>query len=170
LLKDLDQLVRVHPSVMENEFRITPPAGDIGVKINGTDLIQILQNLAVNGFQCTQQPHRVEIGGEILRVPLNLAEFKDSPNDRLLNVEGMDNTAPLVKLWVRDTGPGIPPEVMPKIFNPYFTTKGPREGTGLGLSIVHRLIKEGNGALHVHTRTGEGTTFTIYLPGAELAK
>jgi signal transduction histidine kinase len=105
-----------------------------------------------------------------LRAPLNLAEFKDGPNDRLLNVESLDNTAPLVKLWVRDTGPGIPPEVMPKIFRPYFTTKGLREGTGLGLNIVHRLIKEGNGALHVHTRSGKGTTFTIYLPGAELAK
>jgi K+-sensing histidine kinase KdpD len=60
----------------------------------------------------------------------------------------MDNTAPLVKFWVRDTGPGIPPEVLPKIFQPYFTTKGPRQGTGLGLNIVQRLIKEGNGALH----------------------
>jgi two-component system, sensor histidine kinase and response regulator len=170
LLKDLDQLVRVHPSVMENKFSVTPPGGDIAVKINGTDLIQILQNLTVNAFQCTRLIHRVEIGGEILRAPLNLTEFKDGPNDRLLNVESLDNTAPLVKLWVRDTGPGIPPEVMPKIFKPYFTTKGPREGTGLGLSIVHRLIKEGNGALHVHTQVGEGTTFTIYLPGAELAK
>jgi signal transduction histidine kinase len=170
LLKDLDQLLRVHPSVMGNEFKVTPPDGDIAVKINGTDLVQILQNLAVNAFQCTAVAHRVEVGGEILRAPLNLTEFKDGPNDRLLNVESLDNTAPLVKLWVRDTGPGIPPEVMPKIFKPYFTTKGPREGTGLGLNIVHRLIKEGNGALHLHTRPGEGTTFTIYLPGAELAK
>ncbi|MGD1087242.1 MAG: hybrid sensor histidine kinase/response regulator [Verrucomicrobiota bacterium] len=170
LLKDLDQLVRVHPSVMGNEFRVTPPGGDIAVKINGTDLIQILQNLTANAFQCTPLAHSVEVGGEILRAPLNLAEFKDGPNDRLLNVESLDNTAPLVKLWVRDTGPGIPPEVMPKIFRPYFTTKGLREGTGLGLNIVHRLIKEGNGALHVHTRSGKGTTFTIYLPGAELAK
>jgi signal transduction histidine kinase len=170
LLKDLDQLVRVHPSVMENEFKITPLNGEIAVKIVGTDLIQILQNLAVNAFQCTPLAHRVEIGGEILRAPLDLAKFKDGPNDRLMNIESMDNTAPLVKLWVRDTGPGIPPEVMPKIFNPYFTTKGPREGTGLGLNIVHRLIKEGNGALHVHTKSSEGTTFTIYLPGADLAK
>ena len=81
----------------------------------------------------------------------------------------MENSAPLVKLWVRDTGPGIPAEVLPKIFQPYFTTKGPRQGTGLGLNIVQRLIKEGNGALHCHTQMGEGTTFTVYLPGATLA-
>ena len=60
--------------------------------------------------------------------------------------------------------------MLPKIFQPYFTTKGPRQGTGLGLSIVQRLVKEGNGALHVQTRVGEGSTFTVYLPGADLPK
>ena len=170
LLHDLDQLVRVHPSRQENEFTTAPLAEDFGVKINGTDVIQLLLNLSVNAFQCASLPHRVEVGGETLHAPLKLAGFKDGPNDRLLNVESMDNTAPLVKLWVRDNGPGIPPEMLPKIFQPYFTTKGPRQGTGLGLNIVQRLVKEGNGALHVHTRVGEGTTFTIYLPGAKLAK
>ena len=168
LLHDLNQLVRVHPSLLENEFSTKPLAEDIAVKINGTDLIQILLNLTVNAFQCAQFSHRVEAGGETLRTPLNLTKFKDGPNDRLLNVESMDNTVPLVKLWVRDNGPGIPGEVLPKIFQPYFTTKGPRQGTGLGLNIVQRLIKEGSGALHVHTQSGEGTTFTIYLPGMEL--
>ena len=170
LLKDLEQLIRVHPGRSDNEFSVQPLAEDIGVKMNGTDVIQILLNLAVNAFQCAPLSHRVEVGGEILRTPLDLTAFKDGPNDRLLNVEGMDNTVPLVKFWVRDNGPGIPAEVLPKIFQPYFTTKGPRQGTGLGLNIVQRLIKEGKGALHVHTRQGEGTTFTIYLPGANLAK
>jgi signal transduction histidine kinase len=171
LLKDLEQLVEVHPSHHENEFSIAPLAEDIGVKIGGTDVIQILLNLSVNAFQCSPQPHRVDISGEVLRTPLDLTGLKDGgANDRLLNVESLDNTAPLVKFSVRDTGPGIPAEVLPKIFDPYFTTKGPREGTGLGLSIVQRLIKEGHGALHCHTQVGEGTTFTVYLPGAELAK
>jgi signal transduction histidine kinase len=170
MLNDLNQLVRVHPSLQDNDFGIQLLAEDIGVKINGTDLIQILLNLAVNGFQCAPFSHRVDISGEVLQEPLRLQAFKDSPQDRLLNVEGFNNTAPLVKLRVRDDGPGIPPEVLPKIFQPYFTTKGPRQGTGLGLNIVQRLIKEGNGALHIHTHVGEGTTFTIYLPGAKLAK
>jgi signal transduction histidine kinase len=170
LLRDLEQLVRVHPSLQENEFVTTPLAEDIAVKINGTDLIQILLNLVVNAFQCAPFSHRVEAGGATLRVPLDLTQFKDGLNDRLLNVENMDNTAPLVKLWVRDNGPGIPAEVLPKIFQPYFTTKGPRQGTGLGLNIVQRLIKEASGGLHVHTQAGEGTTFTLYLPGAELQK
>ncbi|HEX7578139.1 MAG TPA: response regulator, partial [Verrucomicrobiae bacterium] len=55
--RDLEQIVRVHPSLLENEFRITPLAGDAAVRINGTDVIQILLNLAVNAFQCTPQPH-----------------------------------------------------------------------------------------------------------------
>jgi signal transduction histidine kinase len=170
LLRDLEQIVRVHPSMMENELVVTPLVGEIGVKINGTDLIQILLNLTVNAFQSAPQPHRVEISGDVLHTPLDLAKFKDGPNDRLLNIESMDNSAPLVKFTVSDNGPGIAPEVLPKIFQPYFTTKGPRQGTGLGLNIVQRLVKEGNGALHCHTRVGEGTTFTVYLPGTELEK
>jgi len=170
LLRDLEQLVRVHPSRQENEFGVTPLAEDLTVKINGTDLIQILLNLAANAFQCAPLPHRVEISGEVLHTPLDLVKFKDGPHDRLLNIEGLDNTAPLVKFEVRDNGPGIPAEVLPKIFQPYFTTKGPRQGTGLGLNIVQRLIKEGDGALHVHTQVGVGTTFTVYLPGLNLAK
>ena len=170
LFRDLEQLVRVHPTFHENEFAATPLPEDIGVKINGTDLIQVLLNLTVNAFQCTAQPHRVDVGGEVLRKPLDLTAFKDGLNDRLLNVENMDNTAPLVKLWVRDNGPGIPPEILPKIFHPYFTTKGPRSGTGLGLNIVQRLVKEASGALHVHTQVGDGTVFTIYLPGTTPAR
>ncbi len=173
LLADLEQLVRVHPSLQENEFRLTPVARNVFISINGTDLIQILLNLTVNAFQCVAQPHRVEIGGEVLTAPLDLTQIQENSNSRLINAEGFKNTAPLVKLWVRDTGCGIAPEVLPKIFQPYFTTKGPRQGTGLGLNIVHRLIKESSGALQVHTQLGEGTTFTVYLPTtleAELAK
>jgi len=68
-----------------------------------------------------------------------------------------------------DSGPGIPSEILPKIFQPYFTTKGAKQGTGLGLNIVQRLIKEAKGALHLHTETGKGTTFTIYLRAVPLA-
>jgi signal transduction histidine kinase len=166
LLNDLEPLVRVHPSLHGNEFILTPFGQDVGVKGNGTDVIQILKNLAVNAFQSSPQPKHVEIGGEVLRAPLDLKSFKDGPNDRVLNLDGLDNTAPLVKVQVRDTGPGIPADVLPKIFQAYFTTKDPREGTGLGLSIIQRLVKEDNGVLHCHTKVGEGTTFTVYLPGA----
>jgi two-component system sensor histidine kinase/response regulator len=170
LLNDLSHLLRVHPSVQNNQFSVRPLAEDIGVRINGTDLIQILLNLAVNAFQCTPRGCQVEVAGEVLRAPLDLPAFKDGDQERLLNVENFANTPPLVRLSVRDNGPGISPQVLPKIFEPYFTTKGPRQGTGLGLNIVQRLVKEGGGVLHVRTRVGEGTSFTVYLPATPVGK
>ena len=132
--------------------------------MNGTDFIQVLLNLAVNAFQCSPQPHRVELSGEVLLRPLDLTTFKDGPQARFLNMEGLNNTAPLVAMTVRDNGPGIPPEVLSKIFEPYFTTKVAAQGTGLGLNIVQRLVRNAQGALHVKTLPGEGTAFTVYFP------
>jgi signal transduction histidine kinase len=136
----------------------------MAAQMNGTDLIQMLLNLAVNAFQAAPDPHTVAISGASLTAPLDLTQFKDAPGERLLNVENFHNEAPLVRLTVSDNGPGIPPEVLPKIFQPYFTTKDARQGTGLGLNIVQRLVKEGRGALHIKTEMGGGTAVTIYLP------
>jgi signal transduction histidine kinase len=97
-----------------------------------------------------------------------LRQLKDGPQERLLNVEHFENAAPLLAIAVRDNGPGIPPELLPRIFQQHFTTKPEGQGTGLGLSIVQRLIKQAKGALHVRTRPGEGTTFTVYLPAGPL--
>ena len=170
LLSDLHQLVNVHPSLSNNQFVVRPLSEDVGVRINGTDLIQILLNLAVNAFQCSTQNHLVEITGQVLNEPLDLAAFKDDAETRFLNVENFENTAPVLQISVRDDGPGIPAEVLPKIFHPYFTTKGALQGTGLGLNIVQRLIKEAKGALRVQTRVGQGTTFTVYVRAARLGK
>jgi len=170
LLYDLEHLVRVHPSLQGNEFAIRALAEDVGVKINGTDFIQLLLNLTVNAFQALPVPHRVEISGQTLSEPVDLTTFKDGLTERLLNVEGFHNVAPLVRVSVRDNGPGIPPEVLPKIFQPYFTTKDARQGTGLGLSIVQRLVREAGGALHLKTEPGVGTEFTVFFPATVLAK
>jgi len=170
LLDDLGHLLRAHPALLENQFHITPLAADSGVRINGTDFIQAVLNLAVNGFQCSSQPHRVAIAGEVLHAPLDLAALRDTSETRLINMAGLNNTAPLLQLTVTDDGPGIPPEVLPKIFDTYFTTKGPRQGTGLGLNIVMRLVQDAGGALRVESRPGHGAKFTLYLPAAELHK
>jgi signal transduction histidine kinase len=170
LLSDLHQLINVHPSLVNNTFSIHPLKEDIGIGINGTDLIQILLNLTVNAFQCSPQPHRVQIECSALLEPLDLSLVKDDAESRFLNVEAFVNKAPLIQLSVTDNGPGIPAEILPKIFQPYFTTKGAKQGTGLGLNIVQRLVKEAKGALQVQSRIGEGTTFTLYLPAAPVAK
>jgi signal transduction histidine kinase len=163
ILTDLSHLARVHPSRQNHQLTIHPLAEDMAVRMNGTDVIQVLLNLTVNAFQCSPQVHTVDVEAVRLQQPVDLVLFKDGPEERLLNVENFDNTAPLVMITVRDTGPGIPAEVLPKIFQPYFSTKVARQGTGLGLNIVQRLIKEARGALHVRTEVGHGTTFTVYL-------
>ena len=168
ILTDLGHLARVHHSRQSNQFTIHPLAEEIAVRMNGTDVIQVLLNLTVNAFQCSPQMHAVDVEARVLQRPLDLAAFKDTPRERFLNVENFDNAAPLVMISVRDTGPGIPEEVLPKIFQPYFSTKGERQGTGLGLNIVQRLIKEARGALHVSTEAGRGTTFTVYLSAVPL--
>ena len=73
-------------------------------------------------------------------------------------------TVPLLALKVKDNGPGIPPEIIARMFGSYFTTKSAGQGTGLGLSIILRFVKEAKGAVHVQTKLGQGTTFTVYLP------
>jgi len=72
-----------------------------------------------------------------------------------------------VTVQVADTGPGIPPEALERIFTPFFTTKEPGEGTGLGLFITRKLMEGIGGTIAVASVVGEGTTFTLTFPVAE---
>jgi len=69
-----------------------------------------------------------------------------------------------VEILIEDNGPGIPAEIRDKIFDPFFTTKDVGHGSGLGLFIVHDIIEMHGGSIRVETRTGQGTTFIIWLP------
>jgi CheY-like chemotaxis protein len=69
-----------------------------------------------------------------------------------------------VQLSVADSGVGIPPEVLERMFNPFFTTRKAGEGTGLGLSLVDGIVREYGGAIDVRTEVGKGTCFLVYLP------
>ena len=72
-----------------------------------------------------------------------------------------------MKLTVADNGPGIEPWVRERMFEPYFTTKGPGKGTGLGLSVVHGIVKAHGGFIKVYSEAGKGTSFHVFLPVAE---
>lgn len=92
----------------------------------------------------------------------------------LLDVEQVDTTRTLfeaqlqpgryARLRVQDNGTGIAPQALDRLFEPFYTTKGPRKGTGLGLAVVHGVVAELGGAIDVQSRPGEGACFTLYFP------
>ena len=84
----------------------------------------------------------------------------------MLGRDILTNQPPLVALSVLDQGSGITAEVLPRIFEPYFTTKA-EKGTGMGLAIVARLVRDHRGLLLAKTRIGEGTCMTAYFPARE---
>jgi two-component system NtrC family sensor kinase len=71
-----------------------------------------------------------------------------------------------IKVSVSDTGEGIAPGVLDKVFNPFFTTKPVGEGTGLGLALGHKIVEEHGGSIDVESAEGKGTTFTIRFPAS----
>ena len=170
ILMDVVQLLRHHRSAIGHQVSAQPLTTETYVQINGTELIQILLNLGLNALQSCTQAHHVEIFCQRLDQPLNLEDFQDGPQSRFVNRDSFHNTGQLLAITVADDGPGIPADILPRIFDPYFTTKAIGHGTGLGLPIVVRLVKEAHGAVHLKTSVGEGTSgtsFTIYLPGMD---
>ena len=164
ILGEVGELLRAHPSTRNNQLVIRPLPEDAAVSMHGTDLTQVLLNLTLNALQCTTQYHQVQINAQINAHPLDLASLQDGPADQFINRENFNNTAPLLAIVIQDNGPGIKPEILPRIFEPYFTTQPKQQGTGLGLCIVQRLIAKARGGLHVHSTVGQGTVFTLYLP------
>jgi two-component system, sensor histidine kinase and response regulator len=165
VLTDLSELLRHHTNAQQARLSIQPLPEDMDIQINGTDLIQVLLNLAINALQSSERPHQVEVLSERLSEPLPLDRCMDGPQDLFVNRADFANVPPLLAITIRDDGPGIAPELIGKIFEPYFSTKPAGQGTGLGLPIVKRLIEQAHGLVHLHTVAGEGSAFKIYLPG-----
>jgi signal transduction histidine kinase len=168
ILSDLEALVRSHPSLGESKIEITPLENDMAAAINATDLIQILLNIVVNALQSTDKAQIVRVSATLHSQPCNLATFTNRPDEVFFGADTFANTAPLVSLSIQDEGSGIPPEILPKVFEAYFTTKETGKGTGLGLSIVTRLVKASHGCLRIKTRAGAGTTMTVWFPAHQV--
>lgn len=125
-------------------------------KIRGdvTEFHQVLLNLCVNARDAMPKGGQLALSVENVRLKGNSVPANAAPG-------------PYVLLVVSDTGTGIPPEVLPRIFEPFFSTKSPDHGTGLGLSTVASIVKHSGGFLDIKTEPGRGTEFRIRLPAVE---
>ncbi len=119
-----------------------------------TQFHQILMNLCTNAF------HAMEKNGGTLSISLT-TKFLDHKD---LGHEPQLQPGKYVQLSIKDTGPGIAPEVKKRIFDPYFTTKKTGKGTGMGLAITHGIVKSYDGFITCDSQMGAGTVFHVYLP------
>ena len=128
---------------LKNRVRVVKQYGDIPpIRCHPNQINQVFMNLLVNASQA------VEGKGEV--------RIKTFREDDMVNVQ------------ISDTGVGIPPENLPRIFDPGFTTKGVGVGTGLGLSICFKIVQDHGGNIDVETAIGKGSTFTVRLPVAHV--
>ncbi len=124
------------------------------VQGDATQLHQVLLNLCVNARDA-MMPR-----GGLLRISCANTDV----DQQVASMNPGSTVGPHVCFAVTDTGTGMTPEVMEKIFNPFFTTKEQGKGTGLGLATVIGIVKGHKGFLSVQSEVGVGTTFRIYLP------
>jgi len=121
---------------------------------NATQVHQIIMNL------CNNAAYAMEDAGGILEV--SLADVKADRTQRPVGLNLISGD--YVEIIVTDTGQGIEPHIIEKIYDPYFTTKQTGEGTGMGLAMVHGIVETYNGKILVESTLGKGTKFTVYLP------
>jgi signal transduction histidine kinase len=127
------------------------------IQSDATELHQVLLNLCVNARDAMPNGGRLTLSAQNIRLDEDAAkQFKAVPG-------------PYVLLSVADTGSGIPSDVLPRIFEPFYTTKLPDKGTGLGLSTVASIVKNQRGYIDIETGPARGTEFKVYLPAIEAA-
>jgi signal transduction histidine kinase len=107
--------------------------------------------------------HAGQINQVFMNLLTNAAQALTGRDDARITIDTIARDEHVV-VKIGDNGPGIPTEVLPRIWDPFFTTKDVGEGTGLGLSIVHELVERHGGTIEVDTTVGKGTTFVVTLP------
>jgi PAS domain S-box-containing protein len=113
---------------------------------------QVLMNLCTNAAYAMREKSGT--------LDIELCDYLVSPS---VGSDGM-KPGPYMRLTVRDTGEGIPTDIMHKIFDPFFTTKKLGEGTGLGLSVVHGIVKQHDGYIMAESEPYKGSAFTVCFP------
>ena len=123
------------------------------VKADLSQFEQVIVNLAVNARDAMPD------GGKLSLRTANVS----AAESEVLTLKGMPR-AEYVRVDVADTGTGIPPDIIDRIFEPFFSTKEVNKGTGLGLSTVYGIVKQTGGFIYPESVVGRGTTFHIFLP------
>jgi len=156
LIKETLHLLRPSlPPQVELRQKLGPENGP--VLADPTQIHQVVMNLCTNAVQAMRPK------GGVLEVGLEDAELDQAQAGRLGGVVGL-RPGPYRQLTVRDTGPGMEPEVAARIFEPFFTTKGIDQGTGLGLAVAHGVVRSHGGAISVESSPGRGSLFQVWLP------
>jgi signal transduction histidine kinase len=150
----LDILRRVLPESVRLRTEIEPNLWQVNADSNL--LMQIVLNLVVNARDA--MPNGGVITLRVHNKTLRRTRTHHIPNGRYVLLE------------VEDTGTGIPPEVLPHIFEPFYTTKPMGQGTGMGLAAVQGAVQQLGGYIEVRTEVGKGTCFSIYFPRLEPSK
>ena len=135
------------------------------IRGNEVQIGQLITNLIMNGRDALKGSEgrvRVEAARATAEEIEALLRRPDNPGERLVG-DPRPATA-YARLTVSDGGAGIPAEIMDRIFEPFFSTKGRQRGTGLGLAVVHGVIRAHAGFCHLRSAAGIGTRFDIYLP------
>jgi PAS domain S-box-containing protein len=143
------------PATIKIEQDIDPDAGVI--LADPTQIHQIMMNLCTNAF------HAMENNGGTLTISLQRKVL--SQNDPSLKSHMQPGN--YIQLSIKDIGTGIAPEILEKIYDPYFTTKEVGKGTGMGLAMVHGIVQSSGGSILCNSQLGEGTVFHINLPAIE---
>jgi len=139
------------PSTIEIKENIVSKAA---VLADLTQIHQVVMNLCTNAYHSM-----IEKGGVL---SVNLNEIKVLDTNSVPDLDILPGS--YLKLQVSDTGCGMSPETVDKIFEPYFTTKELGEGTGLGLAVVLGIVKEHSGYIKVYSKLGQGSDFHVYFP------
>jgi|KBSSwiStaDraftv2_1062776.scaffolds.fasta_scaffold27219_3 PAS domain S-box-containing protein len=134
-------------------LKLQPTEAPIKVQLDLTRAVQMLLNLCINAHDAMPK-------GGTLTVTNSYVDLTDAQWTKVKR----RRDGQFMRCSVADTGTGIPPELLPRIFSPFFTTKEKGKGTGLGLSIVHNVVSRAGGFIEVESVVGSGTTFHVYLP------
>ncbi len=158
----LKEAVKLLTRTLPENIKVTADfgKGDYIVKANIAQLQEVVTNLAVNGRDAMRDGGRLGIGLSKFHLGVGEKLHLKTSNSEIVPKLGAGEW---VVLSVSDTGTGIPPEILSRIYEPFFSTKKRGEGTGLGMSQVYGIVKQHGGYIDIDTTEGKGTTFLIYL-------